>query len=139
MLRQFNQLSEARSHFASDKATRGDLNTWFQSRYALRYAPDEIVKNGYLKVPGKRGWYWLDPKQLNQFGTSTDSDRPKFTRVEDEKTIKAAHKQIFSIVTRSTGLFDGVVGYHSGHDSCRVAWNKEQGFWTMYSRPDWGG
>jgi endonuclease len=58
-------LSEARTHFQSDQIQRGRLRSWYEERYGNKYVPPEIIKNGYLQVPGRRGFYWLDPEKMN--------------------------------------------------------------------------
>jgi hypothetical protein len=63
-------LSDARSHFKSDRAQREELRRWYEKRFGYKYVPGEIVKNGYMQIPGEWGWYWLDPKKMNDAPSS---------------------------------------------------------------------
>ena len=59
-------LERARAHFNSVKVQRERFRKWYEENYpgtgAKGWVPSEIIKSGYLQVPGERGWYWLDPK-----------------------------------------------------------------------------
>lgn len=74
-------LEDARSHFKSDQAQREKLRRWYEDRYGYKYVPPEIVKNGYLQVPGHRGVYWLNPEKMNE---SPPIDQPGLDEENDE-------------------------------------------------------
>src|SRR4051794_26281851 len=72
-------LAEARADFGAEKVQREPLRQWYENRYGYKWVPPEIVKNGYLQVPGERGWYWLDPKRMN----SNELSPPELTNEEE--------------------------------------------------------
>jgi hypothetical protein len=89
-------LERARANFNADKVRREPFRRWYEDKYSRAgkkgWVPNEIIKNGYLQVPRQRGWYWLDPKLMNEEPIIDDeSEVPgDYLRQTDDNEIEAA-------------------------------------------------